>query len=163
MRASMAMLLVVLTSEGCFPIVNPGTSTETGSKDFTVTTDVDSLADADADADADVDVDADADTDTDTHTGGLSDGCEMFGENDCSLDPDCVVVYGYPIVDDTGAEACVDRSAGSTFLGCVSGLAGCGDYPTTAGDGFTCWWFPNTCVPDGWTWCGDGYGLADCP
>jgi hypothetical protein len=74
----------------------------------------------------------------------------------CAADDACTTLDARTIHTDVEPN-CVDFSEESVPKACMDADVGCGDAETLAGppDSDECWWFPSTCVPDGWTSCGD--------
>jgi hypothetical protein len=87
---------------------------------------------------------------------GASGDCAARPPDACEDDARCASIDGRPLEDDGAGGACVDFSRPGQPLGCMSADGGCGDAETlaaSAAEPDTCWWFPSTCLPAGWTGC----------
>ncbi len=101
---------------------------------------------------------------TETGTPDTPDCAEVTAE-ECGERPDCLTVEGRP-AQATDDGFCVEYAATPTAHDCQDGKGGCGDIPylaAPADDPSVCWWFPNTCIPDGWVLCGDYDKWPECP
>lgn len=80
--------------------------------------------------------------------------CEELDVDQCAQRQDCRVIDGRKVFE---AEKCL---MSSQPLGCMSVNLYCGDAETPAKnpDG-ECYWFPSTCVPDGWK---SLFGTSEC-
>ncbi len=103
-------------------------------------------------------------TETGTPDTDAPDCAEVTAE-ECGERPDCLTVEGRP-AQATDDGFCVEYAATPTAHDCQDGKGGCGDIPylaVPADDPSVCWWFPNTCIPDGWVLCGDYDKWPECP
>lgn len=101
--------------------------------------------------------------DTD-ETGEPLPDCPEVPAEACSDRPDCISADGRP-TQTTEEGTCVEYSTEATAHGCLSKKGGCGDIPVLAAPeaGAECWWFPNTCIPQGWVKCGSYDKWEECP
>lgn len=89
-------------------------------------------------------------------SGGQPAACGSLSVAGCGSRPDCSNIDGRPMLDDGAGGLCVDFDQPQSPLGCMPADMGCGDAETlaaSADDPSTCWWFPSTCVPAGWSGC----------
>ena len=101
------------------------------------------------------DKDEQADTAEDTAVVGLPISCYDLTPELCADESTCAVIGGRT-TQTTDEGICVDYSTETTGLGCMDAGDGCGAAETLAAspdDPETCWLFPTTCLPEGWTPC----------
>lgn len=92
------------------------------------------------------------DSDPDTALGE----CSERAVEDCS--EQCRTIDGRLLQDDGEGGLCVDFGEEGEALACMDADGGCGDAETLAApsaDSDQCWWFPSTCVPEGWVMCSE--------
>ena len=91
--------------------------------------------------------------------------CADIPVDDCGSTPNCQTIDALP-AQATKDGYCVEYTAKRVAVGCHDADSGCGDLPTLAAspdDPSTCWWFGNTCIPEGWSACADFDKWEECP
>lgn len=85
-----------------------------------------------------------------TVVGGAA--CADFEPAACAGRAGCAPIDARPMVDDGAGGVCVDFGVPFQAVGCMAAAVGCDDVETVATDpDGAAWWFPSSCVPDGWT------------
>jgi hypothetical protein len=86
---------------------------------------------------------------------GCETTCEGLSEADCSASSACSAIEGLPVLQDSLGEDCVDYDTPQEFAGCAQETGGCDDVMTPAADqgGDCTFYLPNSCLPDGWSFC----------
>ena len=81
-------------------------------------------------------------------------GCDGLPEDQCEASEACASIGAAPMTP-VGEDFCIDYSASGAVVGCKES-GPCGDAETYArppGD-TGCWYFADTCIPEGWEYCG---------
>lgn len=90
--------------------------------------------------------------------------CETLEPSACGARADCTALNGRELtIPDTGGAACYDLGSAEP-LACLTGEVTCGAAITfaTQPDGHgPCYYFTNTCVPEGWVSCEPDYNAWD--
>lgn len=103
-----------------------------------------------------------------TGTGGSDSGtgeCAEMPPPQCASTPECQVIAGRPLIPLSGG-FCYPTEDEPLPLGCMDAGEGCGDAETIASspeDPSRCFWFSSTCIPEGWSVCGDVGEVVECP
>lgn len=80
----------------------------------------------------------------------------------CETDELCRVVDGVGLMVDEAGEDCLSFEAGWTDLGCIDADLDCLTVEIVAADDDGVgWWFPDSCVPDGWVV--EAGTIGECP
>lgn len=101
-------------------------------------------------------------------TGGTDSGtseCADLAPPQCAGTPECQVIAGRPLIP-FGAGYCYPTDGEPMALGCMGAGEGCGDAETIAAspeDPSRCFFFSSTCIPEGWSVCGDIGEVVECP
>ena len=87
-----------------------------------------------------------------TVASGCNAYCQSVSPADCAQQGSCAPIDARPVVSDGEGSTCVRFDNDPTAVGCQAASIGCGDAITFAanaeGERF---WFPSTCVPEGFT------------
>lgn len=84
--------------------------------------------------------------------------CIDLFPSECSLRSDCDEVAGRPLGRSSAGAPCVETLGDPVARGCAGAGADCVDGEILAAppeDPDECWWFADSCVPDGWMPCAD--------
>lgn len=133
-------MFILLLSLACGEKEDTASETETSSEIDTSDTDTD-------------DTDSGNDT-SDTDDSGVTDGdCATLSVEICHTRDDCTARSANPMTFDEPNQ-CWELEP-SQEVSCLSNDMGCGDAITYASppDSEACWWFSDTCIPEGWTEC----------
>ena len=84
--------------------------------------------------------------------------CSSLGPDECAAREDCSSIGGMMMQPTDDGDFCIDWEAEGSVVGCRD-EGPCGDaesYAQPPDDPTVCWFFSDTCIPDGWIGCGSG-------